>query len=66
MTMTGGEQQPLSVVIPAGIVHAYQNIGNETGKVVNCPNRLFAGRDRKEPIDEIRHEDDPKTMFTLD
>ncbi len=66
MTITGGEQRPLSIVIPAGIVHAYRNIGNETGMVVNCPNRLFAGRDGKEPVDEIRHEDDPNTIYLLD
>ena len=38
----------------------------EKGVVVNCPNRLFMGAGKKEEIDEIRHEDDPQTIFTMD
>ena len=66
MVIVGGEDTPKSVLIPAGVVHAYRNIGGKFGMVVNCPNRLFAGRDRKEPVDEIRHEDDPNTIFKLE
>jgi dTDP-4-dehydrorhamnose 3,5-epimerase len=61
-----GEDAPKSVVIPPGVVHAYKNVGGKTGMVVNLPNRLFAGRGRMEPIDEIRHEIDPHTIFLLD
>ena len=62
----GGEDSPCSVIIPPGVVHAYRNAGGKPGMVVNCPNRLFAGRGKKEPVDEIRHEADPKTIFQLD
>jgi dTDP-4-dehydrorhamnose 3,5-epimerase len=34
--------------------------------VVNFPNRLFAGWGKKEPVDEVRHEDDPNSPFQLD
>jgi dTDP-4-dehydrorhamnose 3,5-epimerase len=61
-----GEEAAKSVVIPAGVVHAYKNIGGKMGMVVNCPNRLFAGKGKKEPVDEIRHESDPNTMYKLD
>lgn len=61
-----GEDAPLSVIIPAGVVHAYKNVGTVPGMVVNLPNRLFAGRGRKEPVDEIRHEGKADTIFTLD
>lgn len=61
-----GEESPQSVIIPPGVVHAYRNVGETTGLVVNLPNRLFAGRGRKEPVDEIRHEHDPNTVFLLD
>jgi dTDP-4-dehydrorhamnose 3,5-epimerase len=54
------------VVIPAGIVHAYQNVGGEPGLVYNCPNRLYKGPGRKEPVDEIRHEADADSPFTLE
>jgi dTDP-4-dehydrorhamnose 3,5-epimerase len=47
-------------------VHAYKNIGGRDGLVINCPDRLYAGRGRREPVDEIRWEDDPSGRFALD
>jgi dTDP-4-dehydrorhamnose 3,5-epimerase len=60
-----GEGSPRMVVVPAGVVHAYKNIGDVPGMVFNAPNRLFAGEGRKEPVDEIRHESDPDSPFVL-
>lgn len=65
MTLIVGEDDPKSVLIPAGVVHAYQNVGQVDGIVFNCPNRLYMGVDKKEPIDEIRHEDDPNTIYRI-
>jgi dTDP-4-dehydrorhamnose 3,5-epimerase len=31
--------------------------------VLNFPNRLYAGEGKKEPVDEIRHEVDPASIF---
>ncbi len=61
-----GEDSACSIIIPPGVVHAYKNVGGKSGMVVNCPNRLFAGKGKKEPVDEIRHESDPDTIFVLD
>jgi len=61
-----GEQEPASVLVPPGVVHAYKNVGSALGMVTNFPNQLFAGKGRKEPVDEIRHENDPNTIFILD
>ena len=61
-----GEDAPCAVIVPAGVVHAYQNVGGKPGMVVNLPNRLFAGKGKREPVDEIRHEHDPKSIFQLD
>ncbi|MGH9916733.1 MAG: dTDP-4-dehydrorhamnose 3,5-epimerase family protein [Pyrinomonadaceae bacterium] len=66
MTLFVGEDNPKSIIIPKGIVHAYRNIGTGPGIVINCPNRLFMGAGKKEPIDEIRHEDDPNTIFRIE
>jgi len=66
MTMIVGQDNPQAVVIPKGVVHAYQNIGETDGIVINCPNRLYMGHGRQETIDEIRHEDDPDTIFRMD
>jgi dTDP-4-dehydrorhamnose 3,5-epimerase len=61
-----GIDKPMLVIVPPGVVHAYKNVGGEQGLVFNCPDRLFKGRGRKEPVDEIRHEDDPQSRFRLD
>lgn len=61
-----GEDAPMSVLIPAGVVHAYKNVGGKQGMVVNSPNRLYAGLGKKEPVDEIRHEADPGSIFIVD
>ena len=66
MTLVIGADDPKTVIVPKGVVHAYQNVGNVDGMVINCPNRLYMGEERREPIDEIRHEDDPNTPFRLD
>ena len=51
---------------PKGVVHAYRNVGEVHGIVINCPNRLYAGQNKKQPVDEIRHEDDPDTIYRMD
>ena len=63
MVFEAGEPTPRSVAIPAGVVHAYKNIGLTTGWVLNFPNRLYGGTNRKESVDEIRHEKDPQSIF---
>lgn len=66
MTLSVGENDPMAVIVPRGIVHAYKNMGAVDGMVINCPNRLYMGPGRREPIDEIRHEDDPDTIYRMD
>lgn len=66
MTLFVGEDNPKMVIVPKGVVHAYRNIGRASGIVINCPNRLYMGDGKREPIDEIRHEDDPDTIFRMD
>jgi dTDP-4-dehydrorhamnose 3,5-epimerase len=65
-TLYAGEDAPMSVLIPPGVVHAYKNVGGKLGMVVNNPNRLFAGKGKKDPVDEIRHEADPASIFLVD
>jgi len=67
MTMFVGADNPQAVIIPKGIAHAYKNISaTEKGVVINCPNRLFMGENKKEAIDEIRYEDDSDTIFQIE
>ena len=66
MVVFVGEDNPASVIIPEGVVHAYKNVGSKDGAVMNFPNRLFMGEGKKSKIDEIRHEDDPGSAFKVD
>ncbi len=62
-----GADNPCSVLIPKGVVHAYKCISKTSrGAVINLPNRLYAGEGKKGPVDEVRHEDDPRTPFVVD
>jgi len=53
----------LIVVVPPGVVHAYKNTGKENAIVLNFPDRLYAGWNKKEKVDEIRYEDDAESPF---
>ncbi len=66
MTLFVGADNPQAIIVPKGVVHAYKNVGSEKGVVINCPNQLYMGAGKQEGIDEIRHEDDPDTIFQID
>lgn len=61
-----GENKPISVIVPKGIVHAYKNIGTQDGAVFNAPNKLYAGNKRTEEVDEIRYEDNSESSFQIE
>jgi len=61
-----GQDAPHALVVPAGVVHAYQNVGAAQGIVFNAPNRLYKGPGKKEPVDEIRHEEHSGSIYKLD
>jgi dTDP-4-dehydrorhamnose 3,5-epimerase len=65
-TVIVGQKNPAAVLVPRGIVHAYKNIGDVDGVVINCPNRLYRGERKKGSVDEIRHEDDGGTKYRID
>lgn len=54
---------PFRVIVPPGVVHGYKNVGNTHGTVFNFPNWLYGGWGGKEQVDEIRHEDDPESIY---
>ena len=61
-----GQSNPCAVTIPPGVVHAYRNTSPVPGWVFNGPNRLYAGPGKKEKVDEIRHESDETSPFSID
>ena len=66
MRLDVGEGNPVTVRVPPRVVHAYRCISGMKGLVVNLPDRLYAGEQRKEKVDEMRHEDKQDTPFHLD
>ena len=65
-TFVFGASRPATLIVPPGVVHAYRNVGKVEGWVLNFPNRLYKGPGRIEPVDEIRHEDDPCSRFKVE
>ena len=61
-----GADRPMMLIVPPGVIHAYKNVGDGPGLVFNSPNRLYKGWGRKEPVDEIRHEDQEGSPYRLD
>lgn len=64
--LIAGESAPAVIIVPKKVVHAYKNIGNNNGLVINCPNRLFKGDGKKEPVDEVRYENMDGSPYLLD
>ena len=66
MNLDIGENGSKIVIVPPGVVHAYKNIGKESGLVINLPNKLYAGWDKKEKVDEKRYENDVNSPFKIE
>lgn len=60
-----GEKNPCAVIVPPGVVHGYKNVGPKEATVINMPDRLYAGWGKKEPVDEIRHEENSDSRFKI-
>lgn len=68
MVIVADIDNPLSVLVPPGVVHGYRNMDSKEspqqhGLVINFPDKLHAGKNRAEAIDEIRHESDKNSPF---
>ncbi len=63
MSLVVGGSFPCRVVVPPGVVHGYRNVSEHGALVFNAPDRLFAGKSRSEEVDEIRHENDPNSLY---
>jgi dTDP-4-dehydrorhamnose 3,5-epimerase len=61
-----GEDNPKVVTVPPGVVHGYKCVSDHSGFVINFADRLFMGKDRKEPVDEVRHELDPHSPYSME
>lgn len=65
MEIEVGENNPVFVIVPPGVVHGYKCISDKVAWCINLPDKLYAGKDKKEEVDEIRHEKDPDSLFKI-
>jgi dTDP-4-dehydrorhamnose 3,5-epimerase len=61
-----GGGNPELLIVPPGVVHAYQNIGDVPGWVLNFPDRLYRGWGGSSEADEIRYEEQADAQFRLE
>lgn len=56
MKMEVGENNPVMVIVPPGVVHGYKAIGDKEAYSINLPDKLYRGKGKAEEVDEIRWE----------
>ena len=66
MSVSAGESKPCIITIPPGVVHGYTNISDKDSMVLNLPNKLYAGKDKKQPVDEVRFENMVDSDFSME
>jgi dTDP-4-dehydrorhamnose 3,5-epimerase len=65
MKKIAGESNRVSMLVPPGVVHGYKSISKEGSMVINLPDKLYAGKGRKEKVDEIRYEHNESSKFRI-
>ncbi|OJI06316.1 hypothetical protein BK004_04085 [bacterium CG10_46_32] len=63
--LTVGEDNPVFVMVPPGVVHGYKCISKAGAYSFNLPDRLYKGKGKQDEVDEIRWEQDPKSPFKI-
>jgi dTDP-4-dehydrorhamnose 3,5-epimerase len=58
-----GKNNPVAVIVPPGVIHAYKNVSDFPGLVFNAPNVLYGGFGKCYEVDEIRHELDKNCPY---
>ena len=61
-----GENNPVAILVPAGVVHGYKCVSSEPAYSINLPDKLYKGENKKEEVDEIRWEKDSNSPFKID
>ena len=65
MEIEVGENNPVFVIVPPGVVHGYKCISETDAFCINLPDKLYKGENKQEEVDEIRHEQDPDSFFKI-
>ncbi|MFA6306907.1 MAG: dTDP-4-dehydrorhamnose 3,5-epimerase family protein [Patescibacteria group bacterium] len=65
MKIQTGEDNPVLVIVPPGVVHGYKNISSADGWCINLPDKLYKGEGKKEEVDEVRWESDLDSPYQI-
>lgn len=60
-----GENNPVMVIVPPGVVHGYKCISKIGGWCINLPDKLYKGKNKAEEVDEIRWEQDKDSPYKI-
>lgn len=60
-----GENNPVLVIVPPGVVHGYKCISELGSYSINLPNKLYRGKGKTEKVDEIRWENNPELLYQI-
>jgi dTDP-4-dehydrorhamnose 3,5-epimerase len=63
LAIIAGNSNPVTLIIPPGVVHGYKNISSIAGSIINCPDRLYRGHGKRNLADEIRHENSKDEFY---
>jgi dTDP-4-dehydrorhamnose 3,5-epimerase len=61
-----GQDNPVLVIVPPGVVHGYKCVSEQAGLCLNFPDKLYRGEGKKEEVDEIRWEKDPASPYKIE
>ena len=65
LKLSVGENNPTMVIVPAGVVHGYKCVSENSAMSFNFPDKLYRGENKQEDIDEIRWEKDANSPFKI-
>ncbi|MCX6796445.1 MAG: dTDP-4-dehydrorhamnose 3,5-epimerase family protein [Candidatus Falkowbacteria bacterium] len=63
--MVVGEEEPVAVIVPPGVVHGYKCFSENGAYTFNLPDKLYQGKNKAEEADEIRWEQDKDSPYKI-
>jgi dTDP-4-dehydrorhamnose 3,5-epimerase len=67
MDILVGQDNPVNILVPPGVVHGFQSISYQGGWCINLPDKLYRGRLKKSlDVDEIKYGANPNSIFRID
>ena len=61
-----GEENPLCMIVPPGVVHGYKCVSKTPAWSINLPDKLYKGHGKTEEIDEVRWENNPDSPYKIE